>query len=180
MIKLVTCLKRRPEMPPEAFQQYWRTTHAGIVRPLPGIRKYVQSHTLLSCYRQGKPLYDGIAEIWVDDMNTVRGFQNTPELRNIQKDEPNFFIVDASPSIITEEHEMKAGPEGEGLVKQVDFVKRKTRISSQGLSRLLDQSPWPLNSQNSGHPPLHSKPYSTFGVPAPPATGLRWPGKYLV
>jgi len=67
MVKMVTCIKRKPGMSIEAFQEYWRTKHADIVLNLPGMRKYVQSHTLLSAYRKGEPVHDGIAEIWFDD-----------------------------------------------------------------------------------------------------------------
>ena len=125
MIKLVTCLKRIPQMPPKAFQEYWRTKHAEIVRPLPGIRKYIQSHVLLKSYQKGQPIYDGIAEIWVDDTNTVRSFQDTPVMKNIQKDEPNFFLVNFSPLIITEEYEIIAGPERDEHIKLIKFLKRK-------------------------------------------------------
>jgi uncharacterized protein (TIGR02118 family) len=125
MIKLVTCLKRIPQMPPKAFQEYWRTKHAEIVRPLPGIRKYIQSHVLLNSYQKGQPIYDGVAEIWVDDTNTVRSFQDTPVMKNIQKDEPNFFLVKSSPLIITEEYEIIAGPERYKYIKLIKFLKRK-------------------------------------------------------
>ena len=51
MVKMVVFFKRKPGMSVEAFQNYWRTTHAGIVVKMLSIRKYVQSHTLLSGYR---------------------------------------------------------------------------------------------------------------------------------
>jgi uncharacterized protein (TIGR02118 family) len=125
MIKLVTCLKRVPQMPPQAFQEYWRTKHAEIVRPLPGIRKYIQSHVLLKSYQKGQPIYDGVAEIWVDDTDTVRGFQDSPVMKNIQRDEPNFFLVKSSPLIITEEYEIIAGSERDEYIKLIQFLKRK-------------------------------------------------------
>jgi EthD domain len=55
MVKMVAFFKRKPGMSVEAFQSYWRTTHAGIVLKMPGIRSYVQSHTLLNGYRKGEP-----------------------------------------------------------------------------------------------------------------------------
>ena len=42
-----------------------------MVTRLPGIRGYVQSHTLLSGYR-GRALYDGIAEVWFEDTAAMR------------------------------------------------------------------------------------------------------------
>lgn len=67
MVKMVVFFKRKPGMSVDAFTTYWRTTHADLVVKLRGIRRYVQSHTLLSGYRKGEPVYDGIAELWFDD-----------------------------------------------------------------------------------------------------------------
>ena len=61
MVKLVVYFKRRAGMEVEPFQEYWRTRHAEVVCGLPGIRRYVQSHTLLAGYRRGEPAFDGIA-----------------------------------------------------------------------------------------------------------------------
>ncbi|MFQ5828803.1 MAG: EthD domain-containing protein, partial [Candidatus Methylomirabilia bacterium] len=79
MVKTVAFFKRRPGMSVEAFATYWRTTHAEIVSRLPSIRRYVQSHTLLSGYRKGEPVYDGVAELWFDDTQVMRTLVQTPE-----------------------------------------------------------------------------------------------------
>ena len=47
MIKVVSVLQRKPGMSVEDFQAYWLNKHAPIVSRLPGLRRYVQSHTLL-------------------------------------------------------------------------------------------------------------------------------------
>ena len=67
MVKLVVFFKRRAGMEVEPFQEYWRARHAEVARRLPGVRRYVQSHTLPAGYRKGEPVYDGIAELWFDD-----------------------------------------------------------------------------------------------------------------
>src|SRR5437667_55141 len=67
MVKVVTFLKRKAGMSVEDFQSYWRTRHPEVVVRLPGVRRYVQSHTLASTYRKGEPVYDGIAEVWAED-----------------------------------------------------------------------------------------------------------------
>ena len=46
MVKVVTFLKRKAGMSVEDFQRYWRTRHPEVVVRLPGVRRYVQSHTL--------------------------------------------------------------------------------------------------------------------------------------
>ena len=52
MVKVVTFLKRKAGMSVEDFQSYWRTRHPEVVVRLPGVRRYVQSHTL-ACLSQG-------------------------------------------------------------------------------------------------------------------------------
>ena len=126
MVKLVVFIKRKPGMSVDAFQHYWRTTHADIVARLPGIRKYVQSHTLASGYAKGQPVYDGIAEIWCDDTRALRAQAGTPELAAIQADEPKFIDTTSMGTILTEEHVIKEGPVPAGAVKSVEFLVRKS------------------------------------------------------
>ena len=104
MVKLMSFFKRKQGMSVDAFQAYWRTRHAEVVVKLPGIRRYVQSHTLPSGYRKGEPVYDGVAEVWVDDTHVMRAQAGTPEYAAVRADEPNFMDVSSLGAIITEEH----------------------------------------------------------------------------
>ena len=125
MVKIVAFFKRKPGMSIEDFQSYWRTTHADIVVKLPGIRRYVQSHTILSGYRKGEPIYDGMAELWFDNTDAMRAQAGTPEFAAVRADEPNFMDVASQGSIITEEHVIKDGPIPVDGVKNVEFVSHK-------------------------------------------------------
>ena len=70
MIKLTFCLVRLPAFTRDAFQTYWRETHAPLVASVQGalrIRRYVQCHSLpesaeadLRTSRHGPPGYDGV------------------------------------------------------------------------------------------------------------------------
>jgi uncharacterized protein (TIGR02118 family) len=86
MIKLCFCLVRRPELSREAFQDYWRTQHAPLVRaaaPALGIRRYVQSHSVsgpavqAAAAARGIPVgdgaeeFDGIAELWFESIESL-------------------------------------------------------------------------------------------------------------
>jgi uncharacterized protein (TIGR02118 family) len=92
MVKMVAFFKRKPGMSVEAFQSYWRTTHAGIVLKMPGIRRYVQSHTLLNGYRKGEPAYDGVAEVWFDDTKVMRALAQSPEYAAVRAMSPTSSI----------------------------------------------------------------------------------------
>ncbi|MFQ5898504.1 MAG: EthD domain-containing protein [Candidatus Methylomirabilia bacterium] len=129
MVKTVAFFKRQPGMSVDAFVTYWRTTHAEIVAKLPGIIRYVQSHTLPSAYRKGEPVYDGIAELWFDDTQVMRALAQTPEYAAVRTDEGNFIDPSTMGSIITEEHVIKAGPVPPGGVKNIAFITHNPGMS---------------------------------------------------
>jgi uncharacterized protein (TIGR02118 family) len=129
MVKMVIFFKRKPGMTVEAFQQHWRTTHADIIVRLPGIRRYVQSHTLLSAYKKGEPAYDGVAESCFDDTQAMKTLAKSPEYAAVLADEPNFIDPLINGSIITDEHLIKDGFVPEHAVKSIDFINRKEGMS---------------------------------------------------
>lgn len=109
MIKIVSVLKRKPGLSVEDFQRYWRNNHAPIVSRLPGLRRYVQSHTLLGGYRRGQPAADGLAELWFDDSAALRALQGGPALAAVLADEPNFVNLRDFIQVYSEEHVIKDG-----------------------------------------------------------------------
>ncbi len=118
MIKLVFCLRRRPDMTAEAFQQYWRGTHAALVEAragILGIRRYVQTHTkdLTGLHRSlqqrngGAPApYDGVAELWFDSLESIRSDDPARQkaAAELLADERNFIDLPKSPMWFATEH----------------------------------------------------------------------------
>jgi len=129
MVKVITFLKRKAGMPVEEFQSYWRTRHPEVVIRLPGVRRYVQSHALLSIYGHGDPIYDGIAEVWADDTDALRAMARSPEHGAVQADEARFIDRASMGVIITEDHVVKDGPVPPDAVKTVAFLARKPCLS---------------------------------------------------
>ena len=62
MIKLSYCLRRKPGLSRDEFGRYWHDVHGPIGWRIPGLRRLVQVHTV----EDGG--YDGIAELWFDDL----------------------------------------------------------------------------------------------------------------
>jgi uncharacterized protein (TIGR02118 family) len=146
MVKMVAFFKRKSGMSVEAFQHYWRTTHAEIVVRMPGIRKYVQSHTLLSGYRKDEPAYDGVAEIWFDDTQAMRALAQTAEYAAVRADEPNFIDLSTMGSILTEEHVIKDGPIPPDGVKNIEFVTHKPGMLIEAFQRHWREVHGPLGA----------------------------------
>lgn len=104
MVKLIYCLSRKPGMSVEEFQRYWREVHAPIAARIPGVRRYVQCHTLPELYRDGRtPAFDGAAELWWDSLDALRAARRTPEALAAMEDEKNFIDHSRSFSFVTEE-----------------------------------------------------------------------------
>ncbi len=146
MVKAIAFFKRKPGMSVEAFQAYWRSAHAERVVRLPGLRRYVQSHTLLSGYRKGEPVYDGIAELWFDDTGAMRALASTPEYAAVQADEANFIDRATMGLILTEEHVIKEEPMPAQPVKNVEFVTRAPGMPIDAFQRYWREIHGPLGA----------------------------------
>ena len=125
MLKLVSVIKRRADLSPQEFHAYWLDTHASLVTQLPGLRRYVQCHTLASGYRKREPAADGVAELWFDDTNALRALQGSPALSRVLDDQAQFIAVDGHRQVFVSEHVIKDGPDCPEGVKNFEFVRRK-------------------------------------------------------
>jgi uncharacterized protein (TIGR02118 family) len=119
MIKLVYCLRRRPDLSLEEFQRYWRETHGPLVRSHAAtlrIKRYVQTHTLPGALtdavrrsRDSAEPYDGVAELWWDSAEDFAAGASTPEgraaARELLEDERRFIDFARSSLWIAEEHQ---------------------------------------------------------------------------
>jgi uncharacterized protein (TIGR02118 family) len=129
MVKVVTFLRRKSGMSVEDFQRYWRTRHPEVVVRLPGVRRYVQSHTLASSYGKGEPVYDGIAEVWADGTDALRAMTRSPENAKVQADEAQFIDRTTMGFLVTEEHVVVDGAVTADAVKALEFLTRKAGTS---------------------------------------------------
>jgi uncharacterized protein (TIGR02118 family) len=147
MVKAVSFFKRKAGMPVEEFQAYWREKHPAPVRRLPGVRRYVQSHTRLAGYRKGEPIYDGIAELWFEDTKAMHALRGTKELAAVEADEAVFIDRGTMRLILTEEHVIKDGPAPPGGVKNVELVARKPGLEVHDFQRYWLEIHGPIAAQ---------------------------------
>jgi uncharacterized protein (TIGR02118 family) len=125
MVKVLTLLKRKAGMPVDEFQRYWLDRHPEVVVRLPGVRRYVQSHTLASSYAKGQPVYDGLAEVWADDTAALRAMTQSPANAAVVADETRFLDRAATTFLLTEERVIVDGKPGPDAVKAVEFLSRR-------------------------------------------------------
>src|SRR5262249_20687870 len=147
MVKALSFFKRKSGMSVEDFQAYWRASHPDVVVKLSGVRRYVQSHTIVSGYRKREPVYDGIAELWFDDTRAMRGLAGTAAYAAVQADEAMFIDHSTMGLLITEEHVIKDGLPPTGGVKNVEFVTHKPGMSIEAFQRYWREVHGPLAAQ---------------------------------
>ena len=120
MIKVVMCVRRRPDLDEAEVHRYWREEHGPLVRSFAdatGALRYVQSHTVASdrnaALRKGRDTAepdDGIAEVWFESLEAVaERFRNDAARaadRAMAEDEARFIDLSASCVFFTEETEV--------------------------------------------------------------------------
>lgn len=119
-VKLVFCVRRRPDLSVDGFRTYWRDTHGPLVASFAAdlkVQRYVQSHTVapelnatLAATRNAGEPFDGVAELWWRDAETLEAAMATPEGQAagqaLLEDERRFIDLERSTLFLTEEHEV--------------------------------------------------------------------------
>ena len=139
MIKQASFFKRRPDLELAVFHEYWRTRHADVVRRLTGFKRYVQNHTI----GDDGP-FDGIAEVWFEDMDAMRATVGSDELAAIRADEANFIDAASMGTIITTEHVIKDGAVPENGQKLIGLVNRQLHNDPETFQSIYKNELGPL------------------------------------
>ena len=129
MIKAIYFIKRKPGTTLEDFRKYWLNEHAALVLEVPGLVKYVQSHTMDSGYRNHEPIYDGIAELWYENLDDMRKTAGTSSSRDTLADNEKFLDMSKFAFILTKERVQKENPVDAGAPKMVAFAKKRADLT---------------------------------------------------
>ncbi len=111
-IKIFGLGVRRADMSAEDFHDYWRHPHGTWGRTMPMLRGYVQSHQIhTDLLGPEQSQRECVAEMWVDNENDMRGFQQDPVYAKYLHDDAEKF-VDYSQAIYypTREEILSSGP----------------------------------------------------------------------
>ena len=91
MIKVVYCITKKAGLSDEEFFHYWENVHGAIGARIPLLRKLIQSHRLTVPGDGRRPDYDGMAELWFDDMEALLAARQSPEWKAATEDEEKFI-----------------------------------------------------------------------------------------
>jgi len=91
MVKLVYCIRKKPGMSDREFFHYWERVHGPLGARIPGLRRLVQSHRLNVDGDRRQADYDGMAELWFDDVQALLDARQSVEWKAASEDEANFI-----------------------------------------------------------------------------------------
>lgn len=103
MIKVVYCFCRRPDLSAAEFSRYWRDVHGPIGARIPGLRRLVQSVAIHDPRDVRAPGFDGMAELWFDDFESLLRARTSGEWQASTADEHHFIDHSRTAYFVTEE-----------------------------------------------------------------------------
>jgi len=110
MIKLVYCITKRPTLSDQEFFDYWKNIHGPIGARIPNLRRLAQSHRISIPGDTRPPDYDGVAELWFDDIESLLAARRSPEWKASTDDEINFIDHKRVAYFVSEEHVIMEQP----------------------------------------------------------------------
>ena len=111
MIKLVYCISKKAGLTDQEFFDYWEKTHGPIGARIPGLRRFVQSRRIIVPGDKHKPDYDGMVELWFDDVDALLAARRSPEWKASTEDEANFIDHNKVAYFVSEERLLIDDPE---------------------------------------------------------------------
>lgn len=133
MILRMGLLRKRADLSLSAFERHWRAEHQPLTAELPGLRKYhrnlvVDRQQLGIDYARGGYDFDGISQLWFDDIPSMNGALASDVGRALIDDERH-FVADIA-IITTIPHVVIPTPPGAGLVKRMSTLTRREDVGS--------------------------------------------------
>jgi uncharacterized protein (TIGR02118 family) len=104
MIKVVYCISKKLGLTDQRFFDYWKNIHGPIGARIPGLRRLVQSHRVSIPKDKFRPDYDGMAELWFDDVESLLAARQSAEWKASTEDEANFIDHSKVAYFVSEEH----------------------------------------------------------------------------
>ena len=138
MVVRLGFLARRDGLGVAEFRSHWRDVHAAIAARLPHLRGYHQNHIVdrrqraINYQRSGWD-FDGVSELWFDDLPSMHAAFASPVVEELAADE-KAFIGDVK-LVSAIQHEVVPVSRGEPLIKRMSTLRRKAGVSAEVFMR---------------------------------------------
>ena len=110
MVKFTILLTRKSSLTHAEFVEHHKTIHADLFASIPAVkdtvRRYVQQHAIPVELPGMPPVkYDGITELWFDDVDALaRCFSDPEYLARVRPDEEAFLDLHACDFVVSTEN----------------------------------------------------------------------------
>lgn len=105
MLKIIAMFKFRPDKSYDECRSYWTDVHAELIAThLPECRRYVQDVPVDIQSRTWS--VDGVAELWFDDLDSIRRSFRGELADRLRQDETNFADASQSTWLIVSENDV--------------------------------------------------------------------------
>ena len=134
MIVRMGLLQKRADIDQQEFRTHWRTGHGALAAKLPGLRRYHQNHIVdrtqrgITYARDGLD-FDGLSELWFDDVPAMQAAFASDEVKALAADEDR-FISDLK-LISAVQHVVIPTPTDVPLIKRMTTLKRRPDVSAE-------------------------------------------------
>ena len=146
MTKLVAVLKKKKKLDVETFQSQWLQSDVSVLKALPSVKSYSQSHTLKAGYSKITPVADGIAEFEFENIEDCREYMNSAEFEQFQQDLNKFTEAEKNIYLVVQERVIKDNKVSPGGVKSIELVKKKKGMRVQDFQRYWTETHGPLGA----------------------------------
>ena len=132
MITRMGLLQKKPDLSDAEFRAHWRDMHGPLAAKLPGLRRYHQNHVVDReqrgiVYARGSHDFDGISELWFDDLPSMQRAFSSDLVEEVAADEAS-FIGDLK-LVTAIQQQVVAVPKGARLIKRMSTLKRRPDVS---------------------------------------------------
>lgn len=103
LVKAIFLLHRLKGMSVADFQAYWLNEHGPQIPRDAGIVRYVQCHQLPETYATGTPAYDGMAELFFEDLAAFQAYWGSSRIQAIFAADAPRFLDAATTAFLAEE-----------------------------------------------------------------------------
>jgi uncharacterized protein (TIGR02118 family) len=129
MIKSFSFLKRKPGLSHEQFLRHWKDVHVPMSHEVPGLRGYVVSTIVSEQARSDVPAlemdeFDGLAQVWFDDLAARAAAGASPEGRRWHADGAE-IIGNIRMFVTTEQHVVPVPANNRPRFKTLTVIQRK-------------------------------------------------------
>ena len=95
MVKYISIICRPPGTDRQEVIDYWMKVHAPLViKALPGLRKYVINFSLPAPGTSEPPKYDGVVELYFDDMQAMQKALSGPGWLSPERKASSTKVID--------------------------------------------------------------------------------------